>query len=91
MEPFGRVSAGSQTHAEQENRSRWCELSPQLNGERQRLVQEPEIKECTWRGSNSQPLDPKSSALSIELQVRGRNYSRFEERLWLQEFVKMGS
>ena len=34
--------------------------------------------QCTWRGSNSQPLDPKSSALSIELQVQiGHNYILF--------------
>jgi hypothetical protein len=34
--------------------------------------------ECTWRGSNSQPLDPKSSALSIELQVQiGHHYILF--------------
>jgi hypothetical protein len=39
------------------------------------VVDQPQ---CTWRGSNSQPLDPKSSALSIELQVQlqiGCNYS----------------
>ena len=39
------------------------------------VVDQPQ---CTWRGSNSQPLDPKSSALSIELQVQiGHHYILF--------------
>ena len=33
----------------------------------------------TWQDSNPQPLDPKSSALSIELQVQMKDGARHRE------------
>ena len=46
-----------------------------------------DLRECTWRGSNSQPLDPKSSALSIEL--RGQLRLRRKTHVILVQTVRI--